>query len=279
MRTGTLIISAGLIAGAAGALWWASTRADAPSAPTTQTTTERTPVNPEKPAAAPLARRSADWFRAPPNPKKALSDLGSIEPTTLPAPSRYRIAEELTTLDARSPKEAEWLRNNGYPTRSELEDIANLSEADLASRSAQGDLAAQALLAQKQLNAKQVLAGYANLEDAGTRGSIYALTVLAERQAAVGNQIESIAWFQVAAMRGDTRAAERMLQFGWQNLTPFTVASAQHYAMRYYANLADARAAAGLPMFVNEPRPGFDEDRPKLQTQVGIYDRTPLATP
>lgn len=181
-------------------------------------------------------------------------------------------AESVSYLQPRSKSDADWLKEHGFPTPDELAGIDQLSMQSLAERAARGDRAAQSLLALKQFEAGQVLEGYANLQDAAVHGSIFAMHVLAERMAEKGNQAEALAWFQVAGMRGDFSAADRVSGLGWPALNPFAVGRSQRYALRYFENLSLERGRLGLGPFVNRVRPGSGDSAAKPGEFVAVYE-------
>jgi hypothetical protein len=233
------------------------------------------PVTTGRPQSSDQARSAASYLDPPARPM--LMDRSSREAPTLPPADSFRRADEVSPLDARSPEEAAWLNRNGYPTSEEYLALEATSEEELAARAANGDLAALSLLGIKQVSRKAYANGYANLEEAAARGSIFALVALAESQARVGEISNSIAWVRLAHLRGDHRVYDFLphLDSYWTTITPFMLRQADSSAARFYQNLTQLRASRGYGAFDNTLRPGFGERAPEPGDSVGIYSRDP----
>ncbi len=209
-----------------------------------------------------------------PQPLESLMDHTPRPAADLPQADRYEKMEALTHLDARSPAEAQWLAQRGYPDGAAgLAALQALSDVELAELAASGDLAAQAVLGLRQADRREVVKGYSNLSNAAARGSTYALLAYADSQSRAGNMIEALAWYKLAILRGDYRAARVMGAASWPTLTPFQVSSAELYAIRYYQNLLDLRRQLGYGAFDNTLRPGFAEPQPRVGDTVGVFDQ------
>jgi hypothetical protein len=201
---------------------------------------------------------------------------GEASETTLPPAKRTKSSMLLTALDALSPQEARWLHERGYPKEADyvafLQD--QLSEAELARRAAQNDLAALAMLGSVQLRDGKVFPGYANLEEAAVRGSILALVELARYQAQHGDRLASYGLMQAALLRGDDSAMvlRNMPTAVWDGLSIHNKLTASTYALNYLNNIARSRARMGLPPLDNTIRPRRMRPPSNVNVPLGIYD-------
>lgn len=176
-------------------------------------------------------------------------------------------------LEARSPEEAVWLDRHGYPTLGELESLDATDERQLAERAARGELAAMALLGEKQLRGNKVVEGYSNLEEAAMLGSIWAILQLADRQKRIGNIADALALYNLAALRGDgVGASLRMVSGLPAQISQATVGNVPRMMAATYANMQRLRALRGLPPLGVDARP-HPFNRPDGHDPIGVYPR------
>lgn len=196
---------------------------------------------------------------------------GSL-PLSLPPPSdKKRYPGE---LEARTPEEAAWLDRHGYPTQGELDALDSMTEMELAERAARGDLAAMALLGEKQLRQGKIVEGQSNLNESAMLGSIWAILALADWQKARGNTVAALELYQLAALRGDWLSPSLHMQTGLRKeiktaellFMPGNVAT-------MFANMQRLRTLRGLPPLGITTRPN-PFNRPGGVDPVGIYPRS-----
>lgn len=168
---------------------------------------------------------------------------------------------------ALSREEAAWLRRNGYPTPSELENLDSLDLADLQRRAAGGDAAAMVLFGMR-LGGED---GSGLIQLAQVHGSRFALLEYHRAGSAMGDTISgNMAPYQesafisnalVAAMLGDHRASEAVsTNFRVSgSLNHQMLGSAMEAAQRWLGHLNHRRAQLGLPPLRPDPRPGFSD--------------------
>ncbi|HRG15215.1 MAG TPA: hypothetical protein PLB00_04430 [Pseudomonadota bacterium] len=196
---------------------------------------------------------------------------GSLPLALPPTSQKKRYPGE---LEARTPEEAAWLDRHGYPTQEELDALDAMTELELAERAARGDLAAMALLGEKQLRQGKIVEGQSNLNESAMLGSIWAILALADSQKARGNTIGAIELYQLAALRGDWLSPSLHMQTGLRKeiktaellFTPGNVAT-------LFANMQRLRALRGLPPLGVETRPN-PFNRPGGDDPVGVYPRS-----
>ncbi|MDZ4812003.1 MAG: hypothetical protein SGI99_05220 [Pseudomonadota bacterium] len=175
-------------------------------------------------------------------------------------------------LEAQTPEEAVWLDQHSYPTQEELDALGASSALDLAQRAANGDLAALALLGEKQLDDGDVVVGYNNLNEAALQGSIWAILMLADRQRQVRNYGNALALYNLAALRGDwVSPSLHMIAMPIQ-LHQNDFADAPRQTARFFATMQYLRQQRGLPPLVNTPRPNIFNRQGGLEP-IGVYRR------
>jgi hypothetical protein len=174
-------------------------------------------------------------------------------------------------LEARTPEEAVWLDQHGYPTQEELEALDRTSALDLAQRAAEGDLAALALLGEKQLREKATV-GLNNLDEAALQGSVWAILALGDFSRQRGDFSTAFAYYNLAAMRGDWISPSLHMTLMPDQLD-------QHFFLRVpqdtaylLATLQYLRQQRGLPPLANTPRPNIF-NRPDGLKPIGVYRR------
>jgi len=194
-----------------------------------------------------------------------------VEPLQLPPAPEAKQYPGL--LEARTPDEAVWLDQHGYPTDAELKALDHTSELELAQRAADGDVTSMALLGEKQLREGKVVEGYNNLGEAALLGSIWAVLQLGDAQKRAQNLSDAFALYNLAAMLGDWESPAVHLQTGMQTKMASTwYMFVPHQTASLFANMQRMRQLRGLPPITPSARPNIF-NRPSGSGEIGVYPR------
>jgi hypothetical protein len=190
----------------------------------------------------------------------------------LPSPDDVKLHP--SELDGRTPQEAVWLDQHGYPTQEELDALNDTSALELAERAAQGDLAAMALLGKKQLADSETLAvGYENLSEAALQGSIWAILAMANHQREYGNYDDAFALYNLAALRGDWVSPSVYMTSMPTQLPQRSFVTVPRHTASLFAAMQYLRSQRGMSPLVNTLRPNIFNRPGTLDQPVGVYRR------
>lgn len=149
-------------------------------------------------------------------------------------------------LDARSPNEASWLFNHGYPSTSEKARLEALSRDDLKREADSGNRAAAVELGRRVALEENTLDGKILLRKQAQEGNIYAYYGLADvsAKASPPSLVDSAAYLRMAYMLGDDRAAQEIARM---RLTSAELVAADKRASHLYSGYAGEQ--------LRDPRP------------------------
>lgn len=149
-------------------------------------------------------------------------------------------------LDARSPNEAAWLFNHGYPSTQEKAHLEQLSREDLKREADSGNRAAAVELGRRVALEENVLDGKILLRKQAQAGNLYAYYGLADVSAKADppSLVDTAAYLRMAYMLGDDRAAQEIARM---NLTSAELVAADKRASHLYAGYAGEQ--------LRDPRP------------------------
>lgn len=153
-------------------------------------------------------------------------------------------------LVARSPQEAAWLLDHGYPSSVLLARYAQLSRTELNAMADAGSLAAMVVYGVRAAADGDTREGIEYVVAATQRGSIYGyygLSAIFQNSPELMNIVEAGAYLRVAYILGDAKAATE-LQRRLPGLTPGEQAMIDERAASLYQTMAGARAPAPRPL-------------------------------
>lgn len=149
-------------------------------------------------------------------------------------------------LDARSPNEASWLFNHGYPSTSEKARLDVMSREDLKREVDSGNRAAAVELGRRVALEENTLDGKILLRKQAQEGNIYAYYGLADvsAKASPPSLVDTAAYLRMAFMLGDDRAAQEIARM---RLTSAELVAADKRASHLYSGYAGEQ--------LRDPRP------------------------
>ena len=207
-----------------------------------------------------LAPREVDSLRRFPMP----------EPLDLPPPMERKVAG---LLDARTPEDAVWLDQHGYPSEAEWSDLDHTSEEELAAKAAEGDITSMALLGEKQFREGKISEGYDNLDEAAMLGSVWAVLKLGDAQKRARNIDNAFALYNLAALLGDWQSPSFHMQTGMgTSMSVAFFAVVPRTTAQLFANMQRARQLRGLPPIMPAQRPHVF-NMPSGSDPIGVYPR------
>lgn len=167
-------------------------------------------------------------------------------------------------LAAATEIEAIWLSRNGYPTQENLNRLNAMDDAQLATLSEAGNLAAATTIGKRLVQRGQSDRGLATLYSSALEGSIYSLHALAEVHTddrRIENRTEAAAYYQLAYLLGDWKATG-LSYARLPDLNPFERSLADKRAAELYLNLLKNKQKKGKRVAI-WPRPlGLEGDFP-----------------
>jgi hypothetical protein len=151
-------------------------------------------------------------------------------------------------LGAKTPEEAQWLLQNGYPSSELLNQLEAMSDGQLKREADKGSLAAMVNYGQRMASKGDTDAGLVYIFDATQRGSIYGYYAMSSVYGTpgLGGIVESGAFLRVAHILGDSKASDE-LQRRFPGLQQIEQAAIDRRASQLYQSFAHSRQPTPRP--------------------------------